>query len=94
MLQRLRRFSLCAGMAVDRYVTEPYDERSHGRILAMTDDKLEVLKNANGLLQGQGKSGALPVVDKSIIYFLDKELTEATRSIRASTITLPLYMIL
>ncbi len=45
----------------------------------MTDDKLEVLKNANGLLQGQGKSGALPVVDKSIICFLDKELTGSNK---------------
>jgi ubiquinone/menaquinone biosynthesis C-methylase UbiE len=39
----------------------------------MTDDQLEVLKNADGFLQGQSEAAALPVVDKSIICFLAKE---------------------
>ncbi len=45
----------------------------------MTDDQLEVLNNADGFLRGQGGSAALPVVDKSIICFLDKEPTGSNK---------------
>ena len=57
----------------------PSAERNNTRKLSMTEDQLKGLCDANGVLQAQNASATFPVIDKSIICFLDSELTGSNK---------------